>query len=134
MLTRNAPDGLNHLGVGVVNNSPHNSAGQNKGSFIVRRAADVIKGADTEPSDYSGEKYMQGITETIAYSAETKTYTLTYDFSKMKKDDDEKTFADYTTTAILFYMNCPCGGADAKAHEFEGTRSLYFMSIQLLGE
>lgn len=134
VLTLYAPDGLNHLGVGVVNNSPHNSAGQNKGSFIVRRAADVIKGADTEPSDYSGEKYMQGITETIAYSAETKTYTLTYDFSKMKKDDDEKTFADYTTTAILFYMNCPCGGADAKAHEFEGTRSLYFMSIQLLGE
>lgn len=129
-----APDGIDHLGVGIVTNSPNNSEAQNKGTYILRNAKDIVKGNDTVASTtLPKEKYMRGITETVRYNAQTKIYTFTYDFSRMTPDDDEKTFADYTVTALLFYLNCPCTDAANKAnHAFETPRALYFRQIELV--
>lgn len=127
-LTLYAPDGIDHLGLGIVTNSPHCSESQTKGTFILRNAKDVVKGnASTASTTLPKEPYMQGVTETIVYDEPSKTYTITYDFSSMTADDNERTFADYTITALLMYMNCTDG-----VHTFDGSRALYFMDIRLM--
>lgn len=129
-LTIYAPDGLDHLGIGITNNSMLSSGGQNAGSFILRGASALFKGAESESfgtMNSDGEPNLKGLKETLSYNEATKTYTLTYDFTGM----DNK-LSDYTMTSMLFYLNCPCAG-DAQ-HYFDGTRTLYILSIDLLTE
>ena len=132
VLTVYAPDGLDHLGIGITNTSPNSSAGQSMGTFILRGAASVF---DWEKSTLVGtidgavEPNLSGVTETLAYDKEAKTYTVTFDFSAMQLDSDNKTLSDYTLSSLIFYLNC----SDAnEAHKFEGKRTLYFLSIDLL--
>ena len=129
-LTIYAPDGLDHLGIGITNNSMLSSGGQNAGSFILRGASALFKGTETESfgtMNSDGEPNLKGLKETVAYDEATKTYTLTYDFSGMPETSK---FENFTMTSILFYLNCP-DATDAQ-HYFDGTRSLYFLSIDLL--
>ncbi|MDE7296026.1 MAG: hypothetical protein K2N84_02045 [Clostridia bacterium] len=128
-LTIYAPDGLDHLGIGITNNSMLSSGGQNVGSFILRGASALFKGTETESfgtMNNDGEPNLKGLKETVAYNEATKTYTLTYDFSGMPETSK---FENYTMTSLLFYLNCPDGVED---HYFDGTHTLYFLSIDLL--
>ncbi|MDE5548529.1 MAG: hypothetical protein K2J30_06000, partial [Clostridia bacterium] len=129
-LTIYAPDGLDHLGIGITNNSMLSSGGQNAGSFILRGASALFKGTETESfgtMNSDGEPNLKGLKETVAYDEATKTYTLTYDFSGMP---EASKFENFTMTSLLFYLNCPDSG-DAQ-HYFDGTRTLYFLSIDLI--
>lgn len=131
-LTIYAPDGLDHLGIGITNNSMLSSGGQNAGSFILRGASALFKGAQTESfgtMNSETEPHLKGLKETVAYDEATKTYTLTYDFKGLP---EESNFEKFTTTSLLFYLNCPDTGD--KQHYFEDTRTLYFLSIDLLTE
>ena len=121
------PDGLTHLGVGITTSSPNSSGGQNAGTFILRGALDVVDKA-AAPRTIT-ETGMKGIVETCAYDVETKLFTITFDFTNMDKDGDDKTFADYSITSVLFYLNCADDNAE---HEFDGKHTLYFLSIDLL--
>lgn len=130
-----APDGLDHLGIGITNNCPLSSNGQNAGTFILRGASYLFNGESTDTIGVNGtlnssEPNLEGLTETIAYDATTKIYTVTYDFSGIEKIN----FPDYTLTSIIFYLNCPDTDDTLKAHTFTGTRSLYFLSIDLYSE
>jgi len=125
-----APDGLDHLGIGITNNSMLSSGGQNAGSFILRGASALFNGTESETvgtMNSDAEPNLKGLKETLSYDVETKTYTIVYDFKGM-----ENKFSEYTTTSLLFYLNCPDTG-DAQ-HYFEGTRTLYILSIDLLTE
>lgn len=128
-----APDGLTHLGVGISNTSPNSSDGQpSAGTFILRGSSALFNGRDTEVTGTLTGAGMKGIVESCVYDETGKVYTLTYDFSGMEADSSGKTFTDYTLTSLIFYLNCPCAGDTAASHAFDGTHSLYFLSIDLL--
>jgi hypothetical protein len=129
-----APDGLTHLGVGITTSSPYSSDGQNAGNFILRGSSALYEEENTVSGGSLTANGLQGVVESCSYDATSKIYTLTYDFGSMQKDTAGCTFSDYSITSLIFYLNCPCGGDTAKAHIFDGTRSLYFLSIDLLSD
>lgn len=133
-LTVYAPDGLTHLGVGLTNSSSQSSNGQAMGSYILRGSSYLFNGAESDTVGEIGETEpnLTGMKETVSYLAETKTYVLEYDFTSMKPDASGKTFADYTISSLIFYLNCPDTADVAAEHEFDGVRRLYFLSIDLL--
>lgn len=137
-ITLYAPEGLDHLGIGIINTSPNHSEGQpSAGTFILRGSVLKVNGGQTELAGNGGkltESTLLGIVETVEHDAATNTYTLTYDFTAMNEDANGKTFADYTLTSLIFYLNCQCKGEDAAAHTFDGERNLYFVSIELLAD
>ncbi len=129
-----APDGLTHLGIGIVNNATSHSEGQNPGQFILRGSATLFDGSDSVlsgPNGVLGGENLEGIVETISYDEAAKIYTIGYDFSKMHLTDNSK-FEDYTITSLIFYPHCPDPCAQKAQHQYDGTRALYFLSIDLI--
>lgn len=133
-----APNGLDHLGIGLTNTSPNSSAGQSMGTFILRGASylfDWENSTTVGTIDGATEPNLSGVTETLTYDKDAKTYTVTYDFSAMAPDSDGKRLSDYTLSSLIFYLNCPDTDEAVKAaHKFEGKRAFYFLSIDLLSE
>lgn len=133
-----APDGMNHLGIGVSSTSSLSSNNQPVGNYILRPSRYVFDGNNSErvgstPSKDEDEPNLKGMTETVAYDAATKIYTVTYDFTEMNNTEN-KSISDYTITSLIFYLNCPCAGSKKEAHTFEGKRSIYILSIGLMAE
>lgn len=129
-----APDGLTHLGIGIVNNSSAHSEGQNPGQFVLRGSATLFNGKDSALSGANGVlmgENLEGIVETVSYDEAAKIYTIGYDFSKMHLTDNTK-FEDYTITSLIFYPHCPSPCAQKAQHQYDGSRNLYFLSIDLI--
>lgn len=123
-----APEGLDHLGIGVKNNSRLSSNDQPEGTFILRGSSKIFKGSQTESGTLGTlEPNLEGLTEKIEYDGTTKIYTLTYDFSKITKVN----FGECTLSSLIFYSNCPKECPSKNEHAFKGTRPLYFLSIEL---
>lgn len=124
-----APEGLTHLGIGIKNNAMVGSAGQSAGTFILRGSSYLFNGAasDTVGTIGDTEPNLKGLVETVAYDEATKIYTISYDFTGVESMD----FSEYTLTSLIFYLNCPGTADEVEEHLFEGSRALYFLSIDL---
>lgn len=128
-----APDGLRHMGIGIVNNSAFSSQGQSAtGTFIIRNAGTLFDGVNTSVIANQTAQNLVGIKESFTYDEGTKIYTLTYDFTSMAADANNKKFEDYTISNLLLYLTCPCAGANQDAHKFDGTHSIYFISVDFI--
>lgn len=132
-----APEGIAHLGVGVSSTSSLCSNNQVQGRYILRPSRHMFKltesGVQSVPVNPEEEPNLNGLKENVAYDTETKVYTITYDFTEME-DTAGNSLSDYTITSLIFYLNCPCAGSNKTAHQFEGKRSLYILSIGLYTE
>lgn len=132
-----APDGISHFGFGVSTTSNLSSNNQAVGRYIMRPSRHTFKitssGIQSVLKNPEEEPNLNGLKEILDYDAETKIYTITYDFTEMK-DTAGNSISDYTVSSLIFYFNCPCAGNDQKAHKFEGKQSLYILSIGLYTE
>ena len=132
-----APEGISHFGVGVSTTSNLGSNNQDPGRYILRPSRHMFKltssGIQNILSNPEEEPNLNGLKEILDYDAETKIYTITYDFTEMK-DTAGNSISDYTISSLLFYFNCPCAGKNQQEHKFDGKRSLYILSIGLFTE